>query len=251
MNPYETDKLLREYLLFHYGRPEEILPWPNGPREALGYAERCVTECVDASALPAAARALDIGCAVGRSTFELARVCGEVIGIDQSARFIEAAQHLAKTGRLEYFHAEEGLIERASVAEIPAEIDRQRVRFMHGDALALPSDLGVFDVVLAANLIDRLAKPRLFLAQLGRLVASGGQLILTSPYTWLLDYTSIDEWIGGTVAADKEQQTLDGLVTALQNDFVLTATKELPFLIREHARKFQWSVAQATIWRRR
>jgi hypothetical protein len=27
--------------------------------------------------------------------------------------------------------------------------------------------------------------------------------------------------------------------------------KDLPFLIREHARKFQWSVAEATIWRRK
>jgi hypothetical protein len=27
--------------------------------------------------------------------------------------------------------------------------------------------------------------------------------------------------------------------------------KDLPFLIREHARKFQLSVAQATIWRRK
>jgi hypothetical protein len=26
---------------------------------------------------------------------------------------------------------------------------------------------------------------------------------------------------------------------------------DLPFLIREHQRKFQWSVAEATIWRRR
>jgi hypothetical protein len=28
-------------------------------------------------------------------------------------------------------------------------------------------------------------------------------------------------------------------------------TKDLPFLIREHARKFQWSVAQATLWERK
>ena len=33
--------------------------------------------------------------------------------------------------------------------------------------------------------------------------------------------------------------------------FDLIAVKDLPFLIREHARKFQWSVAEATIWRRR
>ena len=250
MNPYETEKLLREYLLFHYGKPQEVMPWPEGPRGGLEYPERCVRECVDVSALPSSARALDIGCAVGRSTFELARHCKEVIGIDYSARFIEAAQQLAGSGRFVYSRAEEGTIERVSVAEFPSDIDRSRVRFMHGDAQALPTDLGAFDVALAANLIDRLSKPRQFLAQLGRMVVPGGQLILTSPYTWLLDYTPIDEWIGGTVTGDKEQTTLDGLTKTLEGEFTLTGVKELPFVIREHARKFQWSVAQATTWRR-
>ncbi len=251
MNPYETDKLLREYLLFHYGKPQEVLPWSNGPRDALEYPQRCVRECLNASLLPQSARALDIGCAVGASTFEFARHCSEVIGIDFSERFIEAAQLLATEGTLEFSHAEEGTIERLSRAEIPPDIDRSRARFLHGDAQALPSDLGTFDVVLAANLVDRLSKPRQFLAQLGRLVNRGGQLIITSPYTWMLDYTPADEWIGGFVSEGVEHWTLEGLQTALAGDFTLTTTKDLPFLIREHARKFQWSVAQASIWRRR
>jgi len=32
-------------------------------------------------------RALDVGCAVGRATFELARSFDETVGIDLSARF--------------------------------------------------------------------------------------------------------------------------------------------------------------------
>ena len=68
MNPYETDKLLNEYLLFHYAAPGEILPWPGGPHDALDYAVRCVTECLDTKSLPPSARALDVGCAVGRSS---------------------------------------------------------------------------------------------------------------------------------------------------------------------------------------
>ena len=43
---YETDKLLAEYLLFHYGLPEEILPGshsvPAGMREALDFPGRTV-----------------------------------------------------------------------------------------------------------------------------------------------------------------------------------------------------------------
>ena len=42
-NPYETEKLLEEYLLLHYGAPDLVLPWAFGPREALEFPARCVT----------------------------------------------------------------------------------------------------------------------------------------------------------------------------------------------------------------
>ena len=73
MNFYETDRAVSEYLLFHYGRSEEVLPYDFGPVSALHYPVRCVSECLDAASLPASARALDLGCAVGRASFELAR----------------------------------------------------------------------------------------------------------------------------------------------------------------------------------
>jgi hypothetical protein len=47
MNIYESDKLLAEYLLFHYGTAEEALPYSFGPHSALHYAIRCVSECLD------------------------------------------------------------------------------------------------------------------------------------------------------------------------------------------------------------
>ena len=99
MNIYETDKLLSEYLLFHYGTRGEIGP-PPGAEQALDYAVRCVTECLDTGALPEGARALDLGCAVGRSTFELARHCARAIGIDYSRRFVEAAEGIRTRGEL-------------------------------------------------------------------------------------------------------------------------------------------------------
>ena len=80
---YETDELLQQYLLFHYGTPDDQLPWEFGPREALDFPVRCVTRGVASEKLPGHARALDIGCAVGRATFELARIFDEVMGIGQ------------------------------------------------------------------------------------------------------------------------------------------------------------------------
>jgi len=251
MNPYETEKLLSEYLLFHYGTPEEVLPWGFGPSSALDYPVRCVSECVDVASLPPQARALDVGCAVGRSTFELARHCAEVTGIDYSRRFVEAAAALARDGTLPYARTDEGALTTRLLASVPADIARDRASFEQGDAQELRDSLGSFDVVLAANLVDRLVQPARFLTRCSDLVKSGGQLVITSPYTWLEEFTPKENWLGGSAMGDSRRTTLDGLTAALSAHFTLTRTKDLPFLIREHARKYQWSVAQASIWRRK
>jgi putative 4-mercaptohistidine N1-methyltranferase len=247
LNIYETDKLLGEYLLFHYGSAAEIAP-PPGVESALDYAVRCVREGVEE--LPTQASALDLGCAVGRATFELARRCQRVIGIDYSRRFIETAQALQKDGFFDYTRLDEGALVTPLRAIVPAEIDRARVAFEVGDAMALRDGLGDFDVVLMANLIDRLSEPQRCLAALPRLVKPGGRLIITSPYTWLEEFTPRGRWLGGYESEGLRVTTLAGLRGALEGSFALVAVKELPFLIREHGRKFQLSVAQASLWRR-
>ena len=248
---YETQRALSEYLLFHYGSPEQTLPWAFGPVSALEYPVRCVSQCLDATRLPAAARALDLGFAVGRSTFELARHCTEVIGIDYSQRFVEVARHLAEQGSLTYTVLEEGVLTRPARAVVPPDIDRHRVSFEQGDAQALRPDLGAFDVVLMANLVDRLREPRRCLNLLPSRVRSGGQLILTTPCTWLEEYTARAHWLGGFEREGRPVRTLENLRALLEPDFALDRSLDLPFLIREHARKFQWSVAEASVWTRR
>ena len=55
---YETERAVSEYLLFHYGTPEQVLPWPFGPSAALDYPVRCVTACLQIGGLPPQPRAL-------------------------------------------------------------------------------------------------------------------------------------------------------------------------------------------------
>ena len=247
---YEPDAALSQYLLFHYGKPEEVLPFDEGPRDALNYPIRCVTECLDLATLPAAARALDLGCAVGRSSFELARFCESVIGIDYSAAFIRAASQLQSGAQLRYRYQIEGDLQAEATADIPEEIRREKVQCKVGDAMKLSPKLGTFDVILMANLIDRLRDPRACLDQLPGLVRPNGQLIITSPYTWTEEYTPKSAWLcsdnHGEITTTQEK-----LLQLLEPHFHLTTRKNLPFLIREHARKYQWSLAEATVWRRR
>ena len=69
--------------------------------------------------------------------------------------------------------------------QLPSGIDQGRVQFEQGDALDLREGLGQFDAVLACNLICRLPDPKKFLDRLPRLLNPGGQLFLTTPFTWL------------------------------------------------------------------
>jgi putative 4-mercaptohistidine N1-methyltranferase len=246
-NIYESDRLVREYLLFHYGEPDHILPWRSGPREALAFASRLVRELLNSSSIGRDARALDIGCAVGRSSLELAGHCREVIGIDYSQAFVAAAEKVRSEGEVAFEYAVEGERTARATARVPAGIDAARVTFEVGDAMALRADLGVFDVVLAANLLCRLPDPRVFLARVPELVKAGGQLLLTTPFTWLEEFTPRDKWIGGT----GENGSADELTRLLEPHFELKLSKEIPFLIREHARKYQWSVAWGTRWVRK
>ncbi len=151
---YETESVLQTYLLFHYGDAEEQLLWSFGPREALFYPVRCVEEF--APGLGTIGRALDLGCAVGRSTFELTRFSESVIGIDLSRRFIEAAEEIRQRGSITIRRTLEGHRVQISTHKLASAIDRDRCRFEVGDALHLRKDLGRFDFVVAANLLDRL-----------------------------------------------------------------------------------------------
>lgn len=62
------------------------------------------------------------------------------------------------------------------------EIDRERVTIIGGNVFDLePEALGVFDLVIASEVIEHVAHPDQLLAQLGRFLAPGGRIVLTTP----------------------------------------------------------------------
>ncbi|MGJ8653652.1 MAG: putative 4-mercaptohistidine N1-methyltransferase [Opitutaceae bacterium] len=244
-NPYESDELLQQYLVFHYASAAEQFPYPFGGSDALGFPKRCAVEGVSHSVIPSGARALDLGCSVGRSSFELARSCEEVIGIDYSHAFIDAANRLQRDGVHPATRLDEGSATTALEVCVDPTIERSRVSFEQGDAQNIREDIGQFDVVIACNLICRLPEPMKVLNRLIELVKPGGQLFITTPFTWLEEYTPSENWLG-----DGAQDSFAGLRRALEPSFQLEKRWDMPFLIREHARKFQYSIAQASRWTR-
>ncbi|MCE0522777.1 MAG: putative 4-mercaptohistidine N1-methyltransferase [Methylacidiphilales bacterium] len=243
---YESDAAVEQYLLFHYGTSEQICPLLPEARTACGFPVRCVSESLRHVTLQKRARALDLGCAVGRSSFELGRHFDAVVGIDFSARFIAAAERMRDKRAVTVHAPREGSATDELQLDLPSELKTGHVRFDRGDACALPADLGTFDLVLMANLIDRLPDPEKCLAHLPALIPSGGWLVITSPYTWLEEYTPRELWLDGG-----GRGTLNALKEKLAPAFSLRQVFDLPLLIREHRRKYQWSVAEASVWQRK
>jgi len=240
---YETDKLLSEYAEFHYG--EEYYGVANFSKSLTELAVKFLGDKPKKSAL-------DLGCASGRATFELAKYFDRVTGIDFSARFISQGIQLANHQTLRYAICDEGDLvsyKSRSLAELGLDNLSHKVEFFQGDACNLKPQFTGYDFILAANLIDRLYNPAKFLSQIHERLNSGGILMITSPYTWLAEHTPREEWIGGFKKDGESFTTLDGLQHHLGKYFRLIAGPiEVPFVIRETKRKFQHTLSEVTTW---
>jgi SAM-dependent methyltransferase len=241
-NPYENVRYLTEYLLFHYGRPGDLCPLTWVPRRILQFHTRLRRECLLPLSPPSGSlrttRGLDLGCGVGRFTFELGRVVSQSIGIDSSKSFVRAARKMAKDGELTIQAPDCGSRFRNVTVQLPSNLRRAQPQFGVGDAMdATALAVEPFDIVAAINLICRLPRPRAFLRQLHQLVAPGGQLLLASPFSWMPEYSPPGQWL---MPQDVRQ--------LLQGHFRLKRRKSLPFIIREHRRKFQLVVSEAMLF---
>lgn len=142
---------------------------------------------------------------------------------------------------------------QASLADIGISAEQaERVQFVQGDACNLKPQYQAYDLVLASNLVDRLREPKRFLRDITTRIVSGGILMLSSPYTWLEEFTPKENWIGGIRENGEALTTYQALQRLLAADFVeVQAPVDVPFVIRETARKHQHTVAQLTVWRKR
>ena len=153
-------------------------------------------------------------CSVGRSALEFARHFTHVDAIDFSARFIQSGVRLQQGDEVLYEVPTEGELTTArgvSLDRLGLEATAARVNFMQGDACNLKQIFTDYDLVFAGNLIDRLYDPQLFLDGIAGRVLPGGLLVLTSPYTWLEEYTPKTKWLGGIREAGEPLTTLAGL----------------------------------------
>ena len=243
---YEEDTTASQYCEFHYGK--SYLGVENFQKKIAAVA------LSSTRGLPRR-KVLDIGCSVGRLSFELACAYESVTGLDFSARFINLAHQLQTQGKLRYTIPMEGeLVEYkgCTLQELGLAEHAAKVTFMQADACNLKPHFKGYDLIVAANLLDRLYAPARFLKSLQERVVPEGIVILASPYTWLEEFTGKEDWLGGYKKDGENVFTIDGLHEHLDKHFTLfEQPRDVQFVIRETGRKFQHIISEVTVWQRK
>ena len=241
---YETDELVSQYCEFQYGDTHFGVK---------NFAIECARIASEFSINRS--KALDLGCATGRASYELAKSFDEVEGIDFSARFVQVGTKLKEEGSIAFTVKEEGDIvshKKVSIEDLGYEDIKDKVSFWQGDACNLKPSFHGYDLILATNLIDRLYNPRLFLDAVDERMNKDGVLVITSPYTWQESSTKKELWLGGYKDENGEDvKTIDTLQTVLGDRFERIHVQDLDFVIKETARKYQHTIAQLSVWKKK
>ena len=241
---YESDELVSQYCEFQYGDTHFGVQ-----NFAISCAELASKFAINTK------KALDLGCATGRATYELAKTFDEVEGVDFSVRFVGVGVKLKEVGKINFHSVEEGEIvtkKSVTIQELGYEKLKDKVSFWQGDACNLKPNFNSYDLVIATNLIDRLYDPMLFLKTVAQRLNKDGILIITSPYTWQESSTKKELWLSGYIDEDGvEVRSIDSLKKVLEKEFEALHVEDIEFVIKETARKYQHTISQASVWRKK
>lgn len=142
---------------------------------------------------------LDLGCAVGRGSLELARRRqGLVLGADLHFGMLRLAARWLRGERVHLPRRRSGVVYGRRTLQLEDSVDGlERVDFWLCDALALPFAEATFEGGLALNVLDCLASPYEGLKEMARVLQPGRPLAMSSPYDWSTGATPFEGWLGG------------------------------------------------------
>lgn len=171
--------------------------------------------------------ALDLGCAVGRTTFDIAATLNRPsIGIDLNWGLLALARHvldhkvvdipLRRSGH----HYERHRIK----VDYP---NTEEVDFWIADAMALPISDASIAFVSAMNIVDCVPEPARLLREICRVLVIGGRALIVTPLDWAAHATPPAQWIRG---ADE----LAALIEAA--GLTITFRADVPWSLRLHDR---------------
>lgn len=156
--------------------------------------------------------ALDIGCSVGRISFELSKTHSRVIGIDTSLPFIANARKILKQKRLEFNMTIEGHITQERSCELDPEWNYDRVDFIVADAMALPFSENCFSTVTSINVLEKVPDPIGHLASVNTVLQKENAMFMFSdPFSWDESVSAPEKWLGGTLEGPYQGRGFDNV----------------------------------------
>ena len=271
-NPYEDESMINSYKHFHFYNGK-YFGVSNFPQSVANFAlEIANNQSIKFD------RAMDIGCAVGRISFELSQHFNFVQGIDFSHEMIDVARSVQNKNNIVWYMVNEGDIYDKFETNVERlfnnsfnngaqcnenksiNINISNINFSQNDALNLDAKYDNFNLIVASNLIDRLSDPHKFLINIKERLLNDNNsiLVICTPYTWLEQYTSKSKWLGGKYKL--ENNTNEILTPVFGNNrindilsqwFDLIKEKNIEMVFRETKWEYIHSISHCTGWRKR
>jgi len=140
---------------------------------------------------------VDLGCALGRASHQLAAAGAElVVGVDLNFSMLRRAEQARRTGTMVWPQRRVGLVYDRRSAPLDG-LPRDRVAYVCADVCVLPFAEGCFAGGLSLNVLDCVPSPLGHLVELGRVLPPGAPALLATPYDWAVSATAVEGWLGG------------------------------------------------------
>ena len=205
---YNAPGMLSAYLWSHFG---DLLDDPDATR---------AYQVWSAGFRPTAGDALDVGCAVGRLSFELAATHDHVIGLDTSMAFIQKAREILTSKQIAFDLIVEGHLTEPQNYQFAENRDFSRVDFIVADALALPFRQRAFATTAAINLLEKVPDPLKHLSEINRVLRSQSAMFLFSdPFSWDEAVSSPERWLSGNGNARYSARGIDTMRRMFSGEF--------------------------------
>ena len=178
---------------------------------------------------------IDIGCAVGTSTFALAKQ-HLTLGVDFNFAMLRIASSALRHGRMRYARRRVGLVYDREERDVAGS---ELVDFWCCDAANLPFAPATFAFAASINVIDCLASPHDALAEIARILRPNGTAIIATPYDWSPSATPVEQWLGGHSQRGPQRGASEPVLRRILEEVGLTVVSEeesVPWRLRLHDR---------------